>query len=212
MELESWRAVASLFEMRGHLRTALLFGMLLNFVSAQERVPSFTPPSAEEVASLLDFAGPVSLSVRIHDKESLARRPKDGISHAAYSYSDRARTSVSITIAVYPAGEFRKKIRAELIEWVTKHAAPRREGIPSIGVFRASDGRALYQFPLGFGPGGSADGALLPCRDPRYEVVIFQATDFHDDDPTDHSHHVSPRKELREVIEAVEAILLKSSK
>jgi hypothetical protein len=59
------------------------------------------------------------------------------------------------------------------------------------------------------GPGGAAYAALLPCRDNRYEIVLIQSTNFHDDeDGKEYAHHVSPGKELRSVIEAIEGIVL----
>jgi hypothetical protein len=186
----------------------VLGALLVGRTFAQE--PTFVPPSAEQIGALLEFSGPVSLALRIHTREELARKPEKGIPRAGYSYSDPAHTSESISISVYHAGDFLREKRAELMQWISKHATSGSLGIPATGGFRASDGRSIFQFPMSFGPGGWADGALLKCRNPRYEIVVVRQTDHHkNEDPNIFAHHVRSRKELREVIEAMEALVLK---
>ena len=171
--------------------------------------PAFTPPPPERIAALLEFAAPVSLTRRIASPEDLARAPKrKGAPFASFSYSDPAHTSDSITVTVYAAGAFGGAKRTELNDWIPKHSTKAREGFPATGVFPTTDGRLCYQFPLGFGPGGSAYGALLPCRDSRFELVIIQTTDHHDDeDWKGYSHHISPKKDLRSAIETIERLV-----
>jgi hypothetical protein len=167
------------------------------------------PPPAERIAALLEFAGPVTLARHIASVEDLARAPKrKGVPLASFSYSDPANTSDSITVAVYAAGAFLGAGRTELNDWISKNSTNAGEGFPATGAFPTADGRSRYQFPLGFGPGGSAYGALLPCRDSRYELVVVQSTDAHDDeDPKGYSHHVSPKKDLQSVIDAIEHLV-----
>lgn len=76
---------------------------------------------------------------------------------------------------------------------------------PRWGSFASGDGRRILQLQLGMGPGGAAHAAVLPCRDGRHELVMVQASDFHDEeDGKSYMHHVSPRRELWEVMTAVE--------
>jgi hypothetical protein len=177
--------------------------------SACVKQPTFTAPVAGRIAELLAFTGPVSLTQATATEEELARAPKrEGVPVASFRYSDPIHTSDTIRITVYPAGTFLGEERTELFEWLTKPSAAARELSPAIGIFRTADGRSIYQFPLGFGPGGSAYGALLPCRDTRYELVLSQHTNFHDDeDPKAYSNHVSPTKELKTLIETIESLV-----
>jgi len=157
----------------------------------------FTPPPAEKIGALLNFPGPVTLSLRVVPQEELNRRPKRGVRLAAYSYSDPAHTSQTISIAIYPKGEFLKDRRAELSRSPTTLAS------------RAPDGRSILQFPLGFGPGGEADGVLIACRDPRFEIVLIQQTDYHDDeDPKLFAHHAKPRRKIGEIVTTIEALII----
>ncbi len=188
--------------------TILLSWTLLDSVLASDS--AFTPPPSDRIAALLDFNSPVSLSVRVYSKEELARKPEDGVPLVGYSYSDAESTSVTIMIGVFPVGEFQTEKRVGLEKWITEHATPSRDGIPAIGAFLASDARSILQFPMGFGPGGSTEAALLTCLDSRYEIVLIQQTNSHDDeDPKTYYHHAVPQKELREIIEAIEVIIFK---
>lgn len=177
------------------------------------RKSAFTPPSPERIAALLEFATPVTFTRSIASPEDLARAPKrKGVPLASFFYSDPTNTSESIKVLVYSAGAFLGAKRTELNDWIPKHSSEAREGLPAIGVFPTTDGRSCYQFPLGFGPGGSAYGALLPCRDSRYELVMIQTTDHHDDqhldpDAKDSTHHIIPKKDLRSAIEAIERLV-----
>jgi len=176
--------------------------------SSCAKEPTFTPPPPERVATLLEFAGPVVLARHIATEEELTRAPKrKGVPLASFSYSDPAHSSDTITVTVFVAGAFLGAKRAAFNDWTAKHSIKAQEGIPATGVFPAADGRSIYQFPLGFGPGGSAYGALLLCRDSRYELVVVQSTDYHDEDPKDYSHHVSPKKDLQSIIETVETLV-----
>lgn len=178
-------------------------------VSSCAGKPAFTPPPAEGIAALLEFGGPVALVCHIASAEELARAPKrKGVPLASFSYSDPAHSSDTITVTVCPAGAFLGEKRAEFNDFVAKHSTKAGEGVPAWGIFPTADGRSIHQFPLGFGPGGSAYGALLPCRDSRYELVVVQSTNFHDDeDWKGHSHHVSPKKDLQSIIETIEKLV-----
>ena len=171
---------------------------------------AFTAPPAERIAAILEFSAPVTLTRRIASPKDLARASKrKGVPLASFSYSDPAHTSDSITVTVYAAGAFLGAKRTEMNDWIHKHSIKAGEGFEAIGVFPTTDGRSCYQFPLGFGPGGSAYGAILPCRDSRYELVVVQSTDFHDGEkPKGYSHHVSPKKDLQSVIEEIEYLVL----
>lgn len=81
-------------------------------------------------------------------------------------------------------------------------------GIP-VGVFPASDGREIYQFLLGFGPGGSAYGALLESRDGKHELVVTVVTDGHDEeDAKSYLHHVAPKNSAKDAIEMIDALIV----
>lgn len=177
--------------------------------SSCAREPAFTPPPAERIAALLEFGGPVALVRRIAGDEDLARASKrKGVPLASFSYSDPAHSSDTITVAVYPAGAFLGAKRAEFDDFAAKHSAKAGGGFPAWGTFPTTDGRGIHQFPLGLGPGGGAYGALLPCRDARYELAVVQSTNFHDDeDPKEYLHHVSPKKDLKSIIEAIEKLV-----
>ena len=170
----------------------------------------FSPPSPEQVAGLVQFAGPVNLTRHVATPEQLARPNRKGIPLASFVYSDPGHSSDTIAVKIYPAGAFLGKKRPELARWASNQATNRTDVPPPWGAFRASDGRLIYQFPLGLGPGGGAYGALLRCRDDRYEIVLIQSTNFHDDeDGKEYAHHVSPKKELRSVIEAIEMMVFR---
>jgi hypothetical protein len=169
----------------------------------------FSPPSSERVAGLVEFAGPVNLTRHVATPEQLARPNRKGIPLASFVYSDLEHSSDTIAIRIYPAGAFLSTKRPELARWASNQATNRTEASAAWGAFRASDGRPIYQLPLGLGPGGTAYAALLACRDDRYEIVLIQSTNFHDDeDGKEYAHHVSPKKELRSIIEAIEEIVL----
>jgi hypothetical protein len=177
--------------------------------SSCAREPAFTPPPAERIAALLEFGGPVALVRHIASAEDLSRAPKrKGVPLASFSYSDPAHSSDTITVTVYPAGAFLGAKRAQFSDFAAKRSTKAEEGVPASGTFPATDGRSILQFPLGFGPGGGAYGALLPCHDSRYELVVVQSTNFHDDeDGKTYSHHVSPKKDLKSIIETIEKLV-----
>jgi hypothetical protein len=63
---------------------------------------------------------------------------------------------------------------------------------------------------MGFGPGGSAYGALLECRDNEHEILVTVVTDFHDDeDATKYSHHLGPKNLAKDVIQQIDASTIK---
>jgi len=189
--------------------TAISLFATVGLCGSCAKEPTFTPPAAERIATLLEFAGPVALTRHIASDEDLARAPKrKGVPLASFSYSDPSHTCDTITVTVYAAGAFLGAKRAEFNDWAAKHSTKAGEGFPATGIFPTADGRSIYQFPLGMGPGGSAYGALLPCRDSRYELVVVQSTNFHDDeDGKAYSHHVSPKKDLKTIVETVEKLL-----
>jgi hypothetical protein len=188
------------------ISTAILGVLLAGVGLAQES--TFVPPPPGRVSALLEFPGPVPLTLRVGTREELERRPEKGIARVAYFYSAPTHTSQSFSVAIYPAGGFLGERRTELTAWISKHAASAAAG-QLAGIFRTSDGRSIFWFPLGFGPGGHAEGALLACRDPRFEIVVIQSTDHHKgQDRKLHAHHVSARKQLWEVIEAIEGLVM----
>jgi len=171
----------------------------------------FTVPSPERVAALLDFNGPVKLILRITPTNDLARTdPRNGVPVASFSYADRERSSESLVITVFKAGTPFGPDRAELEKWLREVPTRMPQHQSGLGIFQAKDGRPLYQFLAGIGPGGGAYGALIQCRDSRYELVMIQTTNFHDEeDGKEYAHHVSPRKDLKSIIEEVERIVVK---
>lgn len=185
----------------------VIVALLLGVSGAEE--PAFTPPASERIAALLEFGGPVSLVRQIATAEDLQRQKKRrGTSIASFAYDDPEHTSETIVISVLLAGTFAGKDRAELIRWIGEHSSKDSSDLPATGSFKTSDGRSIYQFPMAMGPGGFSYGALLACRDPGYELVVVQQTDFHDDeDWKNYNHHVTPKKELRFVIEEIERLV-----
>ena len=182
------------------LRTWLVLFTLLVAAQVNAEEAKFSAPSPEQMRSLLRFGSPVSLSVRVVPKEEFSRKPERGVPLAVYTYFDRAHTSETLSVAVYPVGEYLKHKRTELADWITKHAAARR----------IADGRSIWRFPLGFGPGGSSDGVLLPSRDSRYELVVIRFIDHHDDeDQKLYAHHVKSPAELVEIILDVERLVFR---
>ncbi|CAN5204975.1 hypothetical protein BH23VER1_BH23VER1_24670 [soil metagenome] len=82
-------------------------------------------------------------------------------------------------------------------------------GFP-LGVFPASDGREIYQIFLGFGPGGSAYGALLECSDNKHELFVTVLNDGHDEeDAKIYSHHVGPKNSAKDAIQQIAALIIK---
>jgi len=172
---------------------------------------AFAPPAPERIAALLGFGGPVALTLRIASAEDLARvAESEGRPLASFFYADPAHTSDSIGVAVYAAGRFMGANRAKWNDWIAKRTS---EVVApdslKVGAFPTADGRLRCQFPILLGPGGSVYGALLSCRDARYELVVSQVTNSHDGEEKEYaSRHVAPKKDLLSVIEEIERLVL----
>ena len=199
---------------RGGMYVVLLVGTMFLACTTPPKAESnteFTAPSPERVAALLDFNGPVKLILRIAPTNELARTdPRNGVPFASFSYADRERSSESLVITVFKAGTSFGPDRAELEKWLREVPTRMPRHQSSLGIFQAKDGRPLYQFLAGMGPGGGAYGALIQCRDSRYELVIIMTTDFHEDeDQKEYADYSRPTKELKAIIEEVERLVMR---
>jgi hypothetical protein len=171
--------------------------------------PTLNPPAPERIAALLDFSGPVTLTRHIATADEMARELETvGIPLAAFSYSDPAHSSDSISVLVYSKGVFLDDRRAPFFADLAKLSTKPEEGFEKSGIFPAADGRSIYQFPFGFGPGGGAYGALMACHDSRYELVLIESSSsHHGENAKEFSNSASPKKDLKSIIEAVEKLI-----
>lgn len=185
--------------------------VLLGMFSSCDRKGEFAPPSPEKIVELLEFKGPVSLHVRSANEDELkAEAWGNAQAKVAWAYSDPAHTSDTISVIVFNAGTCFGDKRAEFIAAITKEGKSPGAEKYGFGVFKTSDGRELYSFPMGFGPGGSADGVLIQSRDKRFELMLTQSTSFHDgEDPKSNAGHVSPTKNVKSIVEAVEKLVFR---
>lgn len=189
----------------------ILFAIVtLNKLHAEER-SSFTAPTSERIAALLEFSGPITLNRKIATPKELKseknQKNRNGAALDWFSYSNLEISHDVIKIGIYKKGEFLGKKRANFEESVARQGnLTSGDDFPKLGTFTAADGRTIYQFLGGIGPGGSAYAALLSCKDARYEIVIIheKGVDENDKDDVD---DVSPKKDVKSVIEAIESIV-----
>jgi hypothetical protein len=188
------------------LRSFAMLACLLLNAHGQEK-PAFAAPSSEQFAKLLEFSEPVNFTKTEYSEEKLKRLGGDwGPAIAAYRYADPAHTSRSYKVAVFPTGAVFGADRKKMEEWVAQHRTDATD-VESIGTFKTADGRVIQQMPLGFGPGGSEYAAILQCKDQRYEIFISELTDS--DIEVQNKGTPKPKRELREIIEAVEALIFR---
>jgi hypothetical protein len=192
-------------------RLPLLAALLCASCATPQQPKTIVAPPAARIAALLDFAGPVSLTCHVATAEELAHpEPKGwGVPIASFSYADPQHSSDTIIIKIFPAGSFLGEGREKIITMLTNQPKEFQK-YGGMGAFRASGGRTIYQIPLLIGMGGGMSGTLLQCRDPRYELVVLQDVDAHDGkDPKLFTNHLRPRRQVLEVIEAIESLVFR---
>jgi hypothetical protein len=190
------------------------------------RGKSIVAPPPAAIAALMSFNGPVTLTLERIAPEQWAHGYRgetpqiSGDALAAFSYEDKSSSDHSFIVAILKAGTFFGAERARMFALIDdthpklKAAMvaaklsdqPKDSDLP-YATNPASGGRIIRTFVLGVGPGGSTAGALLSCTDPRYELLLIENVDGHEDRPPPAVPYAKPEKRLWAVMEHIERLV-----
>ena len=165
-------------------------------------------PSPQEMATLINYDRPVTLSVK---EEGPMPSHEWGNIINLWGYSSKTQTLYSYSIALFAGGTLFGTNRARMEAHIAEAEATLTNG-PNrdFTVETMPDGHQVYFAGIGFGPGGAMMAGFTTLPGGKYDLMVGQSVDFEDDMPRDQKlkDPAKPQSTLQEIYPRIESFIL----
>ena len=182
--------------------------MAFALAAASAYAGDISVPSPQEMATLINYDRPVTLSVK---EEGPMPAHEWGNVINLWGYSSKTQTLYSYSIALFAGGTLfgtnRTRMEANIIEAEAKLTnGPNRD----FTVETMPDGRKVYFAGIGFGPGGAMMAGFTTLPGGKYDLMVGQSVDFEDDMPQEQKlkDPAKPQSTLQEIYPRIESFIL----
>ena len=182
--------------------------MAFSLVAASAYAGDISVPSPQEMATLINYDRPVTLSVK---EEGPMPTHEWGNVINLWGYSSKTQTLYSYSIAIFAGGTLFGTNRARMETHIAEAEAKLTNG-PNrdFTVETMPDGHQVYFAGIGFGPGGAMMAGFTTLPGGKYDLMVGQSVDFEDDMPRDQKlkDPAQPQSTLQEIYPRIESFIL----